>query len=473
MSTVYDGEPSDWLRAATVGYESSIEDSLVIPMNHEGNPFVPEALYPEQQQTLYPIVDKIREWMTCDDLSKFETACFTVCGKGGTGKTILLNTLTAVLRQLFGYNNVVATTGPTGSSAFNAFGETLHRFAGLGIRGEYKPNTLKLASQERLRARCKHLLCLIIDERSLLSSQLLGSTAQVISEVIFDGAKRKEMLGGLPVLILAGDDYQLPGMQEGAFQALTKHGGSRMTQKGRTVLLRCAENVLQLQTIRRVGDSQQRDKEMVERIRLGVGVLDQDVERLQSLHLHKIGQRHGQDVVKQIEKEAVYIFWTNEKRVQRNLAQLLELNTDENPTAIIKPKGQGSKYGKSINAHFDTDTPSASLLCIGAKVCLNGPNLYPSWGLHTGACGIVQEIVFEKGHNPNNGDHPKYVVVHFPQYIGPPWDIDKPKVCTMINSVFPNVLLLLCYFCDRTFPFRLFVCLVLSSVVNVHFFPWN
>lgn len=201
-----------------------------------------------------------------------------------------------------------------------------------------------------------------------------------------------------------------------------------MTQKGRTVLLRCAKNVLQLQTIRRVSDSQQSDKEMVERIRLGVGVLDEDVERLQALHLNEMSRKHGQDVVRQIEREAVYLFWTNEKRVQRNLTQLLELNTDENPTAILKPKGQGSKYGKSINAHFDTDTPSVALLCIGARVCLQGPNIYPIWGLYTGACGIVREIVFEEGQNPNKGDLPKYVVVHFPQYIGPPWDLDNPKV---------------------------------------------
>jgi hypothetical protein len=236
-------------------------------------------------------------------------------------------------------------------------------------------------------------------------------------------------------LILAGDDYQLPGMLEGAFQASTKQGGTKMTQKGRTVFLRCAENVLELQTIRRVGDSQQSDKDMIERIRLGVGVLDQDVKRLQSLHLNEFGRRHGEEAVKEIEKKAVYIFWTNEKRVQRNLAQLLELSTDENPVAIIKPKGQGSKYGKSINAHFGTDTPSASLLCIGAKVCLQGPNLYPLWGLHNGACGTVQEIVFEAGQNPNNGDHPKYVVVNFPQYIGPPWDIDKPKVSHLVTCV--------------------------------------
>jgi hypothetical protein len=77
--------------------------------------------------------------------------------------------------------------------------------------------------------------------------------------------------------------------------------------------------------------------------------------------------------------------------------------------------------------------PKASLLCVvGAKleVCLQGQNFYPLlWGLHNGACGtVVQEIIYATGTNPNKGDHPSYVVINFPQYAGPPWDKDNPKV---------------------------------------------
>ena len=111
------------------------------------------------------------------------------------------------------------------------------------------------------------------------------------------------------------------------------------------------------------------------------------------------------------------------------------MNTDENPTAIIKPRGDGQKYGKSINAHFDSDAPPAALICIGAKVCFQGNNFYPLWGLHNGACGTVDEIVFDKGKNPNRGDHPRYVVVDFPQYMGPPWDTQNPKANNYITDV--------------------------------------
>ena len=409
-------------------FEYTRQHSLFLPLNDKGQPYSIEALYPEQQKFLYVVLEKIREWMTCEDLSVFVPGRYTVQGQGGTGKSVLNNTLVSVLRSLFEYNNVACPGGPTGGSAFNILGETLHRLSGQGITGEYQPFTLSEAKKQALQAKFKHLLCLIIDERSLLTSKLLGSTAQIISETIFDGCNIDEILGGLPVIILTGDDYQLPGMSEGAFQVLTNTGGSKMTMKGRQLLRDCSKNVFKLKINRRVSDVRQDDKDMLQRIRLGVGITDADVSKLQSLHLDNIRDVHGPDVVKRIEKDALYLFWTNEKRIKLNLSRLIEVNSSDNPTAIIKPVGTGSKFGKSIQRHFKTNTPSAAMLCKGAKVCIQGCNFNPIWGLHNRACGTVQEIVFAPGKNPNKGDQPKYVVVHFPQYKGPAWDIDRPKV---------------------------------------------
>ena len=74
---------------------------------------------------------------------------------------------------------------------------------------------------------------LIIDERSLLTSKLFGSTAQILSETIFQGGISQQIIGALPVLVLVGDDYQLPSMSEGALDVLFRAFGSKMTQKGR------------------------------------------------------------------------------------------------------------------------------------------------------------------------------------------------------------------------------------------------
>jgi energy-coupling factor transporter ATP-binding protein EcfA2 len=432
LLTVYPVLPEIWLETAIEDYKNRDDATLNIPLKFDGQPYSIDDLVEEQKRNIYPVLAKLREFMTCLRMVLFCPLFGTICGKAGAGKSTVLNTLTGTIRNLFQYNNTTITGGPTGTSAFNAFGETCHRILGQGINGEYYPNSLSLATRERLLKRCKHLLCLIIDERSLLSSKMLGTTAQIISEVIFDGGTAKEFFGGIPIVLLVGDDYQIPGQQEGALTALSRVGGSRMTQKGRQVFLRCAENVFQLQSIQRVSDSQREAKEMLDRVRIGENVLDKDVRKIQSLHLNAIREKHGDDYVKEIENEAVYLFWTNEKRAQRNLFRLGETNTDQNPTVIVKPISQGGKYGIGIASHFQDKLPPASMLCVNARVCIQGCNFYPTWGLHNGACGTVQEIIFEEGKDPNKGDHPKYVVVNFPQYIGPTWDADRPKVncCT-------------------------------------------
>ncbi len=58
----------------------------------------------------------------------------------------------------------------------------------------------------------------------------------------------------------------------------------------------------------------------------------------------------------------------------------------------------------------------------------------PQWSLYNGSIGTVEEIIFEKGENPNQGHQPKYVVVHFPSYSGPVWDLNHPKVNTCIKT---------------------------------------
>ena len=125
------------------------------------------------------------------------------------------------------------------------------------------------SKKQLLTSRYKHLLCLIIDKQSLLTSWLLGATAQVISETIFHGCNLEQMWGGLPILIIAGDDYQLPGMNEGTFEVHLHFNGLKMTQLGHCAFLICANTVFQLRMIERVSDNKQNDKDLLSRIRIG------------------------------------------------------------------------------------------------------------------------------------------------------------------------------------------------------------
>jgi hypothetical protein len=67
----------------------------------------------------------------------------------------------------------------------------------------------------------------MIDERSMLSSKFLAVAERNFRECAFKGQNSKEIWGGVPVVLLFGDDYQLfPVIDEGAIQ-----GYSRMNSK--------------------------------------------------------------------------------------------------------------------------------------------------------------------------------------------------------------------------------------------------
>ena len=60
----------------------------------------------------------------------------------------------------------------------------------------------------------------------------------------------------------------------------------------------------------------------------------------------------------------------------------------------------------------------------------------PSWGLFNGSVGKVQNIVYEKGKNPNDGHLLKYTVVRFESYCVPVWNNSDPKVHTSKYQIF-------------------------------------
>ncbi len=419
--------------------ETKIEESKAaitrqphIPLKDDGSNFEIIDLYTDQQYIAFKILSKIEEWLTCDDFSTFEPLRCVINGQGGTGKSVLLNTLVSTIRQCLGENNVVLVAAPTGTAAYNVNGTTLHNMIGQGtLDGEYASFSLSHRRKRELIERFKDLLILIIDERSLLSSRLLGTVEQILSETVFEGCgSRNFTWGGIPVIILSGDDYQLGGFGEGAHDALpgaAKFSHNKNVMRGRELFVECATTVFKLPKIRRVDDSRQNDIDLLDRLRIGENVIDDDVNRIQNLHLDVIERKHGKKVVEVIKSTAIHLFFTNAKRIQHNLVELGNTNGPSNPTATIKPHCQSTTRNKAVQGHFTNKTPKTSLLCVGCKTSIKGRNFYPLWGLHNGACGTVKEIVFSEGKSPNNNDLPNYVVADFPLYRGPVWDKNNPK----------------------------------------------
>ena len=257
----------------------------------------------------------------------------------------------------------------------------------------------------------------------------------MISETIYQGGNiNKSSWGGLPIVILVGDDFQLPGCNEGALNALFSTKCGKMTLNGRKALLECAQTVRELKKSIRIQEKQKADLDLMMRLRESDNVTDEDCSKLLSLRLSEIEKKHGSKVVEDIKSKAIHLFYRNEPRIRHNLARLGEVSSATNPVCIICPRSTGGPKNKGVTSHFDDQQlPKAGMFCIGSRVALEGRNFNPSWGLFNGAMGTVDEIIFEKDGNPNRGDLPKYVVVDFPQYCGPIWDINNPKVCSLMN----------------------------------------
>lgn len=109
--------PENWLQQKITQEEEKEKDLLDIPKRKDGSDYEIKDLYPDQKFVAYKVLVKLKEFMTCKDLSKFEPLRCTLVGRAGSGKTVLLQTIISVVRRMFHTNGVVKVGAPTGVSA--------------------------------------------------------------------------------------------------------------------------------------------------------------------------------------------------------------------------------------------------------------------------------------------------------------------------------------------------------------------
>ncbi len=128
-------------------------------------------------------IDTIVKFLKDD--KKYKPLQATVMGCGGTGKSFIINTIISIVRNMTQMNNTLKVGAPSGAAAYNVQGSTLHRLLGISVsRPEEKVTHTAL---ENLQERLKHLLCLIIDERSILSSKVLTAAERNVRHSVYKG----------------------------------------------------------------------------------------------------------------------------------------------------------------------------------------------------------------------------------------------------------------------------------------------
>jgi hypothetical protein len=64
-------------------------------------------------------------------------------------------------------------------------------------------------------------IALFFDERSMISQNVLGAAEMNISSTAHNFGHESEDWGGIPVVVIFGDDYQLPSIEPGAIDCFT------------------------------------------------------------------------------------------------------------------------------------------------------------------------------------------------------------------------------------------------------------
>ena len=151
---------------------------------------------PPDQYEVYNIITTC--WGSLKETKKYPH--FFITGSAGTGKTYLTKQIIQYLKSI---NKKFLLMAPTGVAAENVGGETIH--SKLKITGNvYNLQTLSLYD-EHSKSELKKMEYIIIDEISMVSSQLLT----FISKVFCKLHNNLNEFGGIPVLVV-GDLAQLP-----------------------------------------------------------------------------------------------------------------------------------------------------------------------------------------------------------------------------------------------------------------------
>ncbi len=92
----------------------------------------------------------------------------------------------------------------SGAAAFNVQGSTLHHLLGIGV--SRPEDNIKQKVQNKLQCQLQNVLCLIIDERSMLNSKVLGAAESNIQKTVYNGQNSQEIWGDISAVIFFGNN---------------------------------------------------------------------------------------------------------------------------------------------------------------------------------------------------------------------------------------------------------------------------
>lgn len=217
----------------------------------------------------------------------------------------------------------------------------------------------------------------------------------------------KERIGGayIPVVVLVGDDYQLPpptNREKGAFDTMDSKSSWSQQHFSKTgsfehqLFTDMSQVCMELTMVKRQNSSQLYCKELLGHLRIGQ-TTEEDAKYLMALHLGNLSANDTEQVLNN--GTVMHLFATKAPRNDHNYKCISRISSSDNPVAMVKAQWSSTTKKKATAQadHFQNPPPSATLLCRGAMVRIVTRNFEPKWGLYTNAIGTIKDIVYEDG----------------------------------------------------------------------------
>ena len=373
-----------------------------------------------------------------------------VSGVGGTGKSFLIETIRALVDQLWPSDDLTcAIAAPTGLAAFNVGGTTIHRLFQLPVEHEDKCAmywSLSKPSQKVMKTTLRSVKVIIVDEMSMVSSLVFAYMHLRLNE-LFGG---NDWFGSKNMLFM-GDLLQLQPVNGSAVF-------ERITRKSLQFKLGCAATVniwkdAVVYDELTINERQKQDQEfssMLDCVRRGcpthetLSTLEKRVIQVSTSEKFVELQKSGQT--------PVCLLPTRKACREFNDAMLASLDSKVHELACVDEvdeSGGPRRWNKKAADHLEKLNSDSNMtagleaklrLAVGARVMLRR-NIDTSAGLVNGAIGTIRAIA------------KRHISVQF-DHITEPYNVEMVKSKFMIMKNF--------YVYRKQYP------LILAYAVTIH-----
>ncbi|XP_059150287.1 uncharacterized protein LOC131937110 [Physella acuta] len=363
-----------------------VEEAHDIPVDEEKFSSAQKAMNVDQRHLFRKVTESVIKQLDGGS----ERLKLFITGGAGVGKTFILSLLRVQINRCFAKNAVIVSA-LTGVAARLIGGSTLHSTLKLPVQRDGRSaNMCPLTGNylRVMRTQWKNVECIIIDEISMVSYQMLCMIDMRIRQL---KNNYDEFFGGINVLLF-GDLMQLPPIRQGVNTPVYKQPDYLQPS---THLWRLFSLCELSQNMRQQGDDTFRN--MLNALRVGEMSAEHFATLTDKLIENKPTGDFGID-------KALRIYPTNEQVNTHNeivLQYFRSINTD-----IIRIKAQdqlidATRNTDNVDIHtlFPTDInktgglPRTIEIFVGAKVMLRS-NIDVSKGLVNGAIGYITDIIW-------------------------------------------------------------------------------